>query len=256
MNTKSENIPFRLSSLIDNLKCFYNDTNKYLFVVYALLLVWLALRATLVFLQLGFNWDDEAAYLSFSQAIANGKVNMPMYDGFLRESEYLFLMGFVNAVYGAIFLKIFSFDTWFWSSKLPSLIQAFSLLFFIVWWAKNKKFETVFILLIVALLGFDPLFWTVSDWLRPDISLSLYFTLSIYFLYTCLFYHKPKSALWGGIFGGMAIMSKMETLAIVPIAILSFLLCSNNLKSAIKNILFFCMRFIYYLPSLLWLDFN
>lgn len=199
---------------------------------------WLLLRVIKLLL---FNdlTNDEGNFLNFAEAVTKGHFNLPIFDGFARISEYIFYIGILQGPLLALFLKIFGMGSWFWSPKVETLLFATILLWFLARYASNRRWPTGHVVLFLALAAFDPFIWTVTDWSRPDIPQIFFYSASLFLLWDAIENPRPRVAFAAGICGGLSMLFSWGALSILPAAFCAIVFCSRDIKSLLKNGIFY-----------------
>lgn len=211
-------------------------------LVPSLIIVWLALRIVILLLHNDFTADD-GYFLNISEQILKGRMALPLYDGTLRSSEHFYMLGFTQHLPIALCLKIFGHSNWYWCTKIPTLIEATAMLGFFAWWASRAGWRPIHVFIVTAILAFDPYFFDHSGYLRPDIACLLMMTMFLLLLYKSADTGEWKFAALSGFAAAGAVLTKWEAMSALPVALLTFSLCSRDWKSALRNMFAFGAAF-------------
>lgn len=211
-----------------------NKTNKSHSAAY-LIVAWLILRVVVLLRYNNFTTDD-GYFLNIAENALRGRLRLPLFDSAMGSETYFFALGFTQHYLTAAMLKLFGFSSWFWAAKIPTLLESLLLLSLAALYAKKKQWPPLHTLILVSIIAFEPYFWLHAGYLRPDILCLLFTSLAYIMCREALFGNSRRRAVVAaGLFAGLALLTKWESFVIFPVAAVIFLLCSNNLKTAIKN---------------------
>lgn len=112
-----------------------SDKNQTIAALTVLILIWVGYRAALIAWG-NFFGTDGAFSLDLALSILHtGVPRVPLWDGWVHASEYMFMHGVVNGIVQALVLAVTGGAYWFVSLKILSVLVAVGTLFLAFRWS-------------------------------------------------------------------------------------------------------------------------
>ncbi|PCJ57064.1 MAG: hypothetical protein COA79_17185 [Planctomycetota bacterium] len=186
--------------------------------------------------------SDQGFYTSSIFAIYEGSLVLPLWGDWAKISDFNFIHGVVNVPFQALCLKILGVDNWYWFFWVSNCIISFFIIYcsFKITRANTNTLLATFIILFLIL---DPTMFLLIRFLRSDLLLILFFTITVILLYKFVCTEKKRFLFLSGIMTGITILTFVQGASIVVGSSLVLLFHSKEISVKCRNFLLYYLAF-------------